>query len=83
MGVDKGITTYIPMGVDKGITTYIHNQSACAHAQSLSHVRAHAQSLSRVQLFEAPWTRVCQAPLPIGLEWGVIPFSRGFSQPRD
>ena len=61
------------MGVDKWTTTCIHNQSACVHAQSLS----------CVQLFEAPWTGVYQALLSMGLEWGVIPFSRGFSQSWD
>ena len=36
-----------------------------------------------------PWTVACQAPLSMGilqariLEWVAIPFSRGFSQPRD
>ena len=37
----------------------------------------------------SPWTVTHQAPLSIGilqtriLEWAAVPFSRGFSQPRD
>ena len=48
-----------------------------------------AQSLSRVQLFVTPQTIARQAPLSTGilqariLEWVVMPFSRGSSQPRD
>ena len=44
---------------------------------------------SQVQLFGTPWTVAHQAPLSMGflqartLEWVVIPFSRGSSQPRD
>ena len=47
------------------------------------------KSLSHVQLFETPWTIVCQAPLSLGilqariLEWVVVPFYRVSSQPRD
>ena len=48
-----------------------------------------ALSLSHVQLFETPWTAVCQTPLSIGilqatiLEWVAMPSSRGFSQSRN
>ena len=48
-----------------------------------------AQLLSHVQLFATPWTIACQAPLSMGilqartLEWVVMPFFRGSSQPRD
>ena len=44
---------------------------------------------SPVQLFATPWTVAHQAPLSMGilqariLEWIAIPFSRGYSQPRD
>ena len=47
------------------------------------------KSLSRVQLFATPWTVAYQAPPSMGffwarvLEWVVISFSRGSSQPRD
>ena len=47
------------------------------------------QSLSHVQLFVTPQTIARQAPLSTGilqariLEWVVMPFSRGSSQPRD
>ena len=38
--------------------------------------------------FATPWTVVCQAPLSMRilqaiLEWVAMPFSRGYSQPRD
>ena len=45
--------------------------------------------LSHVRLFATLWTVARQAPLSKGilqariLEWVVIPFSRGSSQPRD
>ena len=45
--------------------------------------------LSPIQLFVTPWTVARQAPLSMGilqtsmLEWIVILFSRGSSQPRD
>ena len=45
--------------------------------------------VSRVWLFATPWTVSYQAPLSMGilqarvLEWYVIAFSRGSSQPRD
>ena len=48
-----------------------------------------ALSLSPIQLFVTPWTVPRQAPLSMGilqasmLEWIVILFSRGSSQPRD
>ena len=40
------------------------------------------------RLFATPWTVVCQAPLSMRilqaiLEWVAMPFSRGYSQPRD
>ena len=47
------------------------------------------ESLSRIQLFATPWTEARQAPLSTGIlqerlqEWVAMPFSRGFSQPRD
>ena len=47
----------------------------------------HAQALIHGQLFETPWTVLCQAPLSMGffqasiLEWFAISFSRGSSQP--
>ena len=51
-------------------------------------------SLNHARLFETPWTVACQAPLSMGfprqeysqariLEWVVISFFRGSSQPRD
>ena len=48
-----------------------------------------AQSLSHVSLFVTPWTAAHQATLSLGilqariLECISMPFSRGFSQPRD
>ena len=48
-----------------------------------------AWSLSHVWLFATPWTVARQAPLSMGilqariLEWVVMPYSRGSSQPRD
>ena len=48
-----------------------------------------AQLLHRVQFFATLWTLVPQAPLSHGvlqariLHWVAIPFSRGFSEPRD
>ena len=40
-----------------------------------------AQSLSRIQLFEAPWTVACQAPLSMEFfrqeYWGGLPFKPG------
>ena len=56
-----------------------------AHIGSL----VHACMLSCVWLFVTPWTVACQAPLSVWilqariLEWSVISFSRGSSQPRD
>ena len=53
------------------------------------HTYAHMHTCVCVQLFTAPWTAARQAPLSVGilqariLEWAAIPFSRGFSQPRD
>ena len=49
---------------------------------------AWARLLSCVQLFVAPWTVACQAPLPMEfqvriLEWVASSFSRGSSRPRD
>ena len=44
------------------------------------------QSLSRVRLFATPWTLAHQAPLSMEFarqEYRRIPFSRGFSWPRD
>ena len=42
------------------------------------HAYMHAQSLSCVQLFAAPWTAACQAPLSMGLSqqesWSGLPF---------
>ena len=37
--------------------------------------------LSHAQLFVTPWTKACQAPLP--MEWIAVPSSRGSSQFRD
>ena len=51
---------------------------ACAHVH-----------FSHVQWFVTLWTVACQAPLSSDtlqariLEWVVMPFSRGSSQPRD
>ena len=48
-----------------------------------------AQSLSHVWVFATPWAVACQAFLSLGvlheriLEWVVMPFSKGSSQPRD
>ena len=45
--------------------------------------------LSCVQIFVTPWTVAYQLPPSMGilqariLEWVVMPFSRGSSQPRD
>ena len=55
----------------------------------LSSINTLKESFSRVQLFVTPWTVACQAPSVHGilqariLEWVAIPFSRGFSWPRD
>ena len=44
---------------------------------------------SHVWLFATPWTVAHQAPLSMGillariLEWGAMPSSRGYSEPRD
>ena len=42
------------------------------------HAYMHARSLSCVQLFAAPWTAACQAPLFMGLSqqesWSGLPF---------
>ena len=52
-------------------------------------IRLEVKSLSRVRLFATPWTAAYQAPPSMGffqarvLEWVVISFSRGSSQPRD
>ena len=59
---------------------FLHHFSACA-------VLCLATQLC--WLFATPWTIVCQAPLSMGvlqariLEWVVMPFSRGSSQPRN
>ena len=56
--------------------------------QSVLDVRTCAQSLSYVQLFATPWTVAHQAPLSMEicqariLEWVVISYSRGSSQPE-
>ena len=56
---------------------------------SQPHMLCCAQSLSSFRLFAAPWTGAHLAPLSMGipqariLEWVVMPFSRGYFQPRD
>ena len=55
----------------------------------LMKVKVKVKSLSRVQLFETLWTVAYQASPSMGffqariLEWIIISFSRGSSQPRD
>ena len=56
--------------------------------EDLDHVIVVMQSLTHVQLFETPWTAAHQASVhrifqTRILEWVVISFFRGSSQPRD
>ena len=67
----------------------IHSSSDTECVCVCARARARTHALSHVQLFVAPWTVACQAPLSMEffqariLEWAAISYSRESFPPKD